>query len=190
MFSAVLDLPELAEQIEYPRQPLVLPNVIAEDHVRARIAGVRNLKHRAMLTLLYSVGLRSCELLAARIDHVDGERKQLRVHRGKGAKDRYVPLSTATLELLREYYREHRPRVYLFEGQYGGKYSASSLRRVCRKCIGRGAHPHALRHSCATHMLESGVDSRYIQALLGHASISTTQRYLQVARLAQPAPLL
>jgi len=190
LYTHVVGQPEKAMRIEYPRREQKLPDVIARDELVLKIRAIDNIKHQAMLTLMYSVGLRLGELLNMRIADVDGARAQIKVVHGKGGKDRYLPLSEATLLLLRNYYKRYRPASYLFEGQGGGRYTESSVRAICHKYLGRKVHPHMLRHSFATHMLERGTDSRYIQHMMGHGSMKTTQRYMQVAKVSQAEPMI
>jgi site-specific recombinase XerD len=152
----------------------------------AKLLGtLRNVKHRAMLTLIYSSGLRISELINMKIDDVDSQNMRLWVRNAKGRKDRITLLARHTLQLLRQYYRAYKPEVYLFEGQSGGRYSATSLRKVFQRAkkwagIHQPATVHTLRHSFATHLLEQGVNLRYLQQLPGHNSIRTTEIYTHV----------
>lgn len=140
-----------------------------------------------MLSLLYSCGLRSGELLALQPSHIDSERYLIFVKNGKGKKDRIVPLSSKILGMLRDYYRVFRPKRYLFEGQLVGEaYDARSLQLVLKAAAKRAGIDkpvtlHWLRHSYATHLLESGTDLRYIQEILGHSSSKTTEIYTHVS---------
>ena len=139
-----------------------------------------------MLTIVYSAGLRSGELIKLKIQDIDSDRMQIRIHQGKGKKDRVTLLSKNALVLLREYYKAYTPKKWLFEGQHGGQYTSSSLRKVLHssteKCkINKNIRLHDLRHSFATHLLESGTDIRYIQTLLGHSSSKTTEIYTHVS---------
>lgn len=190
LYTEVVKQPQKALKIEYHRREQKLPDVLDREFLVKRLGEIGNLKHRAMLRLTFSVGLRVGELLSLRICDVDGNRKQLKVCAAKGNKDRFLPISDDTLEMLRNYFRAYRPKVYLFEGQNGGKYSSTSVRNICRKYLGKGVHPHMLRHSFATHMLERGTDSRHIQHMLNHRSLKTTQRYMQVAKIEQAPPML
>ena len=145
-----------------------------------------NLKHKAIFTLCYSAGLRVGEILNLKLKDIDSDRMQIRIENGKGQKDRYSILSKKVLQLLREYVREYQPNEYLFEWQGGGQYSSSSIqalmRRYKKKCgITKKATPHTLRRSFATHLLDNGTDTRFIQELLGHKHISTTQIYTHVS---------
>jgi site-specific recombinase XerD len=183
LYAKVLNQPRKAVKLAYPRREQKLPNPLCHEFIVERIEKTENIKHKTMLTVLYACGLRRGEVLGLRITHIDGNRSTLKVVDGKGNKDRQIELSPDTLSLLREYFRAYHPSVYLFEGQKGGMYSPTSLGNVVKKHLGEDVHPHQLRHSFATHLLERGVDTRIIQKLLGHASIKTTQIYTHVARI-------
>ncbi|MBL7898856.1 MAG: tyrosine-type recombinase/integrase, partial [Crocinitomicaceae bacterium] len=168
-----------------PEKVEKLPKVLSKSEVQKIIAHTANIKHKCIVSLLYSAGLRRQELLDMKITDIDSARMMIRVNQGKGKKDRYTVLSTTLLEDLREYFKEWRPKEYLFEGISGEKYTASSVRSVLvgaakRAKIWKTVTPHMLRHSFATHLLEAGTDIRYIQTLLGHASTKTTEVYTQV----------
>lgn len=173
--------------LERPRTEKNLPTVLSLEEVRSILAATRNLKHRAILTTIYTHGLRISDLINLKIEHVDSKRGFLVVKQSKGKKDREVPLDKECLLLLREYFMEYRPEVFLFEGQDGGRYSVSSIRKVLSHSVAlaqvrkSGVTVHTLRHSYATHLLEQGVDLRYIQELLGHASSKTTEIYTHVS---------
>ena len=141
-----------------------------------------------MLSLIYACGLRRGELLNLKIGDIDSKRGLLRVNHGKGAKDRVVPISQRVVEMLREYYRTERTKVYLFEGMKKGKmYSGNSLQEVLKSAVNKAGIKkpvtlHWLRHSYATHLLESVTDLRFIQELLGHNSSKTTEIYTHVSQ--------
>ena len=171
----------------YPdRSEKKLPNVLSKEEVRSILNSIENLKHKAIITCIYSSGLRISELIDLKIEDIDSKRMLIKVRQAKGNKDRYVPLSIKLLELLRNYYREYKPKDYIFEGQNSSQYSTTSIRKVLkkalRKCnIKKAVTVHTLRHSYATHLLENGTDIRIIQELMGHNSIKTTQIYLHVS---------
>lgn len=175
------------ELVHRPKREKRLPNVLGKEEVKRILDAPRNLKHRAMLSLLYACGLRCGELLALRPGDLDGNRGLLVVRMGKGRKDRVTPLSRKTLDLLREYQEAYHPRHYLFEGQKEGEmYDARSLQNVLKQSvsaagIGKPVTLHWLRHSYATHLLEAGTNLRYIQEILGHSSPKTTQIYTHVS---------
>lgn len=171
--------------IERPIQEKALPIVLSMEEVASIIKVTINIKHRTMLMLTYSAGLRISEVLNLKIKDIDSKRMQIRVIQAKGKKDRYTLLSTKALAMLRVYFKAFQPEDWLFEGDRGGQYSSRSLQAVmhasCRKAgILKKASMHTLRHSFATHLLESGTDLRYIQSLLGHSSSITTEVYTHV----------
>jgi integrase/recombinase XerD len=168
------------------RREKKLPSVLSKNEVKRLINGLSNIKHKCIISLMYSAGLRISEVVGLEIIDIDSERMIITVRGAKNYKDRNLPLSEKILLLLREYYKEYSPNKYLFEGQKGGKYTASSIRqtfnRVVKKVgIKKNATPHTLRHSYATHLLEDGVDVRIIQKLLGHNSLNTTMIYTHIA---------
>ncbi|GAA4334227.1 tyrosine-type recombinase/integrase [Flaviaesturariibacter amylovorans] len=170
-----------------PKKPMTLPAVLAKSEVQSIIQGVKNLNHRTLLMTAYSAGLRVSELVNLKIVDIDSKRMMIHIHHGKGKKDRMVALSDKLLEVLRQYFREYRPKVYLFEGENGGPYSARSAQEVLKAAkqaagITKKGSIHLFRHSFATHLLESGTDIRYIQDLLGHYDLKTTVRYTHVAK--------
>lgn len=171
--------------IDRPRKERVLPNVFSTEEVRQIIAATPNTKHKTILMLLYSGGLRISELLNLEVEHVDSKRMQIKVINSKGNKDRYTLLSNLMLSQLRVYYKEYKPVTYLIEGRGGGQYSSSSAQAVLRAAMAQAgiekeASLKTLRHSFATHLLEAGTDLRYIQNLLGHQSSKTTEIYTHV----------
>ena len=173
--------------LERPKKSRILPSVLSQEEVLRIIQYTQNIKHRAILTLLYSCGLRIGELINLKLIDFHMDRKQLIVKKGKGRKDRYVSLADSFLPLLSNYYHSYKPTIYFVEEQNGGKYSAESirsfLRKSCKKAgIRKPVTPHTLRHSYATHLLENGVDLRYIQTLLGHSKPETTMIYTHVQR--------
>jgi len=169
-----------------PKEPKKLPGVLSTEEVSRLFKATPNLKHRCILKTIYSGGLRLGELCNLRIQDIQSDRKQIFVHGGKGKKDRYTTLSDSLLTELREYYKEYQPSYWLFEGQSGGQYSRSSVQAVLRKAVANSkinayATVHTLRHSYATHLLESGTSLRHIQELLGHASSKTTEIYTHLS---------
>ena len=173
--------------LERPKKSRKLPSVLSQEEVLRIIASTQNLKHRAILVLIYSCGLRISELINLELTDFYIERKQLIIKNGKGRKDRYISLADSFIPLLSNYYYSYQPKIYFVEGQKGGKYSAESVRQFLKKScikanITKTVTPHTLRHSYATHLLENGVDIRYIQSLLGHAKPETTMIYTHVRR--------
>ena len=185
-YEVVLAMPDRFYQIDRPIKGQRLPKIISKGQVLAIIENTNNIKHRCIVSLLYSSGLRRSELINLRVKDIDSERMLIRVEQGKGRKDRYTLLSESLLPLLRQYYRKWQPKEYLFEGQNGGKYSARSIAAIIDKASRRAKirqkiSPHVLRHSFATHLLENGTNLRQIQVLLGHNSSRTTEIYTHVA---------
>lgn len=164
-----------------------LPEVLSREEVRALLEQPLNIKHRAILTAIYACGLRISEACRLRVADIDSKRMVLRVWRGKGDKDRYVMLSPHLLKLLREYWQTAKPRPWMFPGQDPSRpITERSVSRVFEKAkkgaaISRPVCVHSLRHSFASHLLESGTDIRAIQVLLGHRSLRTTTVYLHVS---------
>ncbi len=169
-----------------PKNAKTLPNVLSKEETFRLIEVTTNLKHKALLALIYSSGLRISEAINMKITDIDSQRMLIHVKNAKGKKDRYTLLSTKVLGLLKEYYTIYKPTKFLFEGQFGEQYSSRSAQAVlhqsARKAeIKKRISLHTLRHSFATHLLESGTDLRYIQDLLGHSSPKTTMIYTHVS---------
>jgi integrase/recombinase XerD len=175
------------EKIHRPKTEKILPNVLSKQEVKLILNAHSNIKHKTMLSLIYSCGLRRSELLHLKPTDIDSKRGIVIIRQSKGKKDRIVPLSTKILEMLRRYYLDFKPSVWLFEGQNKGEmYAAKSLQSVLKQALqkARITKPvtlHWLRHSYATHLLENGTDLRYIQELLGHNSSKTTEIYTHVS---------
>jgi integrase/recombinase XerD len=169
-----------------PRPQNRLPNVLSKEEVKRILDAPVNEKHRVMLSLIYACGLRRSELIELIPDDLERDRKLLRIRQSKGFRDRVVPISDKVIRMIDLYITHFRPERYLFEGQYpGSRYGASSLDKVFKEAnkragLRRGVTLHGLRHSYATHLLESGTDLRYIQELLGHKSSRTTEIYTHV----------
>jgi len=154
--------------------------------VQKLIKVTNNIKHKTILLLIYSAGLRLGELLNLKIGDIDPKRVKVHVRQAKGKKDRYVVLSEKLLPLLREYYKKYKPKDYLIEGAKGGRYSDKSVQSIMKQAVKKAgirkkATVHTLRHSFATHLLDDGVDIRFIQELLGHVRLETTQIYTHVS---------
>lgn len=185
-FESVLGMPNRFYEIERPRKEKKLPKVLSKEDVLSVIANTNNLKHKCIVSLLYSSGIRRNELVNLKITDIDSKRMLIRIEAAKGNKDRYTLLSHFLLKDLRAYYKQYKPEKYIIEGMYGKQYSAQSIGKI----VGNAAEkagikisvtPHILRHSFATHLLEAGVDLRQIQVLLGHSSSKTTEIYTHVA---------
>jgi integrase/recombinase XerD len=187
-----------ADEIVCAKTPKRLPVILSREEVSSFLGAVRNLKHRAMLTTLYATGLRASELVALRVRDIDSQRMVIHVQQGKGRKDRYVMLSPKLLELLRAYWRVYRPAEWLFPGQNRQRPLDRRVAiQICaaaarRARLSKKITPHTLRHTFATHLLESGTNIRTIQVLLGHRSLRTTAMYTFVSAktlLDTPSPL-
>ena len=186
-FATLIDKKIDLAKIHRPRREKLLPNVLSKQEIKIILEAHSNLKHKSMLSLIYSCGLRRSELLHLKPSDIDSKRNIVIIRQSKGKKDRITPLSPKILALLREYYQLYKPKTYLFEGQESGTtYSEQSLQSVLKQALQKGniTKPvtlHWLRHSYATHLLESGTDLRYIQELLGHNSSKTTEIYTHVS---------
>ncbi|MBN2789550.1 MAG: tyrosine-type recombinase/integrase [Candidatus Delongbacteria bacterium] len=177
------------EYYELPRakKPLKLPIVFSEQEIVLLLDQVDNIKHRSILYLIYSAGLRISEAVKMKIADIDSKRNVIHVKGAKGKKDRTTLLSQKLLHLLREYYKVYKPKDYLFEGETGKQYSISTIQKIFKRAleksgIRKDATVHTLRHSFATHLLENGTDLRYIQQLLGHNSSKTTEIYTHITK--------
>jgi len=186
-YGVTLGLDAIPERIAYAREPQKLPVVLSADEVVRFLEAIPSLKSRAALTTVYATGLRVSEVVLLKISDIDSHRKVIRVEQGKGGKDRYVMLSPQLLRILRSYWRLTRPKLWLFPGR-DQEYPLVSnvLHAACRSArtvagLSKEVTVHTLRHSFATHLLESGADVRVIQVLLGHASLASTARYTRVA---------
>jgi integrase/recombinase XerD len=188
LFFKIIELKTLHPELIYrPKSPKLLPNVLSKEEVKQILDSPRNVKHKAMLSLIYSCGLRCGELLRLTLQDVDSKRGVLIIKQSKGRKDRIAPLSQKIVVLLRDYYVAFKPGLYLFEGQQKGMmYDERSLQNVLKQAIKKAGiykpvSLHWLRHSYATHLLENGTDLRYIQEILGHSSSKTTEIYTHVS---------
>lgn len=186
-FEQVLHREKLFFEIPRPKKPVQLPKVISAKDIKKLFEETVNLKHNLMLKLCYGMGLRVSEIINIKITDIDSANMQVLVEKAKGKKDRYANLPDSILQQLRDYYKAYKPVKYLFEGQYGGQYSIRSIQKVFKDAmkkarINKATGIHGLRHSFATHLLESGTDVKYIQELLGHNDIKTTLRYIHVSK--------
>ncbi len=175
------------EAIERPRKEKNLPEILSKKEIKYILDNIKNIKHKTIIAVIYSAGLRISEVINLRVKDIDSSRMLIHIKHAKGNKDRVVGLSAKLLVLLREYYRIYRPGDFLFYGQSDENYSPTSIRKffniaVKKAKIGKKVTVHTLRHSYATHLLEAGTDLRYIQNLLGHNSSKTTEIYTHVSR--------
>ena len=186
-FKVTLDRPETTRHLVFVFEPRKLPRVLPPEDVLRLLESAPNPKSKAALSVAYGAGLRAMEVVALKITDIDSQRMLIRVEMGKGRRDRFAMLSPQLLELLRDWYRIARPRLFLFPGRDKiGPMTPRQLNRICHMAAELAGlpiwvAPHTLRHSFATHLLEQHIDIRVIQVLLGHAKLDTTARYTQVA---------
>lgn len=185
-YEIVLEMPNRFYAVERPRPETKLPKVISLAEVKSIIQNTNNIKHKCIVSLLYSAGLRRGELINLKPSDIDSKRMVITIRQAKGNKDRLTILSEGVLRDLRTYFMEWKPKTYLFEGPMGVQYSPESVLKIVKEAsrkagITKRVTPHTLRHSFATHLLENGTDLRYIQVLLGHSDTKTTEIYTQVA---------
>jgi site-specific recombinase XerD len=178
-------------KVKRPRKEKKIPQVLSRWEVEKLLSFIQNAKHYALISLAYSTGMRRSELLSLKPENIDSQRKVIVVYKGKGNKQRQIPVKNSLLDLLRGYYRVYRPKVFLFEGYKPGKaYTPSSFRKILNRAaaeakIKKKITPHILRHSFATHLLESGVNLKQVQMILGHSSMKTTSIYLHVTDMSR-----
>jgi len=190
LFNNTLDDPRRMERVNRPKVEKKIPSVLSQEEVLLLFESTKNLKHKTFLMTIYSAGLRVGEACNLRVEDIDSARMRIIVRNGKGHKDREVTLSEYLLTSLRVYFKQYQPDNYLFPGKDKTKaYSQSSARAILKKSVKRSgitkkATPHTLRHSYATHMMDKGIDLRFIQALLGHKSIKTTLHYCHLSKSA------
>jgi len=186
-YGVTLDQAIIPERIPYAREPRKLPTVLSAEEIVRFLEAVSSLKSRVALTTAYAAGLRVSEVAALKVADIESDRMVMRIENGKGGKQRYVMLSAPLLGVLRSYWRRTRPSLYLFPGRTADKpIEPTVLHAACRSAaaaagIDKRVSVHVLRHSFATHLLESGTDIRIIQVLLGHEHLSTTARYTRVS---------
>ncbi|RUT78989.1 tyrosine-type recombinase/integrase [Ancylomarina longa] len=174
-------------KVKRPRREKKIPQVLSPQQVLSLLSSISNVKHYALVSLAYATGMRRNEVLQLCIKDIDSARNMIIVNRGKGNKQRQIPINNSLIKTLREYYKQYRPLKFLFEGyRVGLSYSATSfcriLQRACKKAkINKRVTPHTLRHSFATHMLERGLNLKQLQLILGHNAMKTTSIYLHVA---------
>jgi integrase/recombinase XerD len=186
-FKTTLDRPETTRHLVFVHEPRKLPRVLSPEDVLRLLEAAPNAKYKAALAVAYGAGLRAMEVVSLKVSDIDSQRIVIRVEQGKGRKDRFAMLSPQLLDLLRDWYRIARPRIYLFPGRDKiGPMTTRQLNRICHMAaevagLPRWVSPHTLRHSFATHLLEQNIDVRIIQVLLGHSKLETTARYTQVA---------
>ena len=187
-YEQVLQKDRSFYDLQRPKKSKTIPNVLSQKEVISLLSTPNNIKHKAILTVIYSAGLRISEVIRLRIEDIHSDEGFIFIKGAKGKKDRKTILSDHLLHILRRYYIMHKPAYWLFEGADGGQYSTTSINKIFRKAvtiakINAWATPHTLRHSFATHLLQQGVNLRVIQSMLGHASAKTTQIYTHVLNI-------
>jgi integrase/recombinase XerD len=181
LYEKVLEKKYDKVSFERPKKERHLPQVIDKNYIITQINKINNLKHKTILSLTFSIGLRVSEVVNLKISDIDSKRMLIFIRNAKGKKDRIVPLSVNILNLLRIYYLIYKPKEYLFNGQFQLKYSTGSCQKIFKKYIDHNSHFHILRHSCFTSLLENGTDLRIIQKIAGHSSSKTTEIYTHVS---------
>ncbi|HVH72876.1 MAG TPA: tyrosine-type recombinase/integrase, partial [Candidatus Dormibacteraeota bacterium] len=193
LYKKTLKRRDLAfDDLPFPKQPHTLPTVLSQNEVTRLIEAAANRMHHTLLILLYATGMRRSEAALLKVDDIDSQRMVIHIHRGKGLRDRDVPLTPKLLEVLRDYWRWKKPRVYLFPSKMGNHsveqpISDKTIWNACRAAatragINKKLSPHTLRHCFATHLLESGADLRTIQLLMGHERLEDTTIYLHLSQ--------
>jgi integrase/recombinase XerD len=186
-YEKILGRPPEPYYIQRPKSERKLPVVLSEEEVIMILKQIDNLKHKCIIYIIYSAGLRLSEVVNLQVNDIDSKRRVITIRHGKGAKDRFTLLSEKVLQMLREYYREYHPKEWLFEGISGGQYSMRSVQEILKKALSKTnirkhVSIHTLRHSFATHLLEHGIDLTYIQDFLGHTNPKTTQIYTHITQ--------
>jgi integrase/recombinase XerD len=185
-FKLVLNREEIFDQVIKPKATKSLPKVLSKEEVKKLFVTTTNLKHLLVLKMAYGMGLRVSELIALKYRNIDFDRDQVHIEAAKGKKDRYVNLPRTLIPLLQDYLKVYQPVDYLFEGQFANQYTTRSAQAVFKNAmekakITKSVGIHGLRHSYATHLLEAGTDMVFIQKLLGHSAIKTTEMYAKVS---------
>src|ERR1700676_732254 len=186
-FKVTLDRPETTRHLTFVREPRKIPVVLSLEEIARLLEAAPGPKYKAALSIAYGAGLRAMEVVGLKVCDVDSKRMMIRVEQGKGRKDRFAMLSPQLLELLRDWWRIARPKVWMFPGRDPvNPMTTRQFNRICHMAaelagLPKWVAPHTLRHSFATHLLEQHIDIRVIQVLLGHAKLDTTARYTHVA---------
>lgn len=189
-YKSIIHQPKKFKFIPYPKKEKSLPKVIDKEYLLSCIEKIQNKKHKAIIALAYSTGMRVSEICNLLISDIDSIRMIIMIRQSKGRKDRIVALSFKILDILRDYFKEYKPKEYLFNGQFDLQYSHRSCNSIVKRYIGKDYHFHNLRHSNATALLEAGTDLRIIQKHLGHSSSKTTEIYTHVStNILQKIPL-
>ncbi len=185
-YKITIGMPCKIQKIPYPKAEKKLPIVLSQDEVQRMFTVCENLKHKVILALLYSCGLRVSELINLKWSHVDRSRMIINIVAGKGKKDRQVMLPEVLIPLLEKYYKEYKSFPYVLKGQFSEQYSAKSVGEVMKQLaakanITKRVYTHLMRHNCFTHMVENGTDINLIQKLAGHNNVKTTMMYTHIS---------
>lgn len=177
-YAEIVKQPNKISDLPSAKREQKLPTVLSQNEIKIGISKITNLKHKCIVKLLYGTGMRISDVINMKPHWIRRDEGIIRIEQGKGKKDRQVMLDIELLKDIENYYRAYLPKVYLFNGQDKPRYSEKSIQSIVKKFL--NTHPHALRHSFATHLMESGINQRFIQDMLGHSSSKTTERYTRV----------
>lgn len=185
-YKITIGMPSKIQKIPYPKSEKKLPIVLSQEEVQRMFDVCDNLKHKVILALLYSTGMRVSELINLKWEHLDRSRSIINIIAGKGNKDRQVMLSNDLHPLLEKYWKEHKSFPYILKGQFSDKYSSRSVGQVMKQLaekakINKRVYAHLMRHNCFTHLVENGIDINLIQKLAGHSNVKTTLLYTQIS---------
>lgn len=180
-YVMTVGMPNKTTSIPYPKKEYKLPRIINQEETKRKILDIKNSKHKAILMIAYCCCLRVSEVTNLKVSDIDDKQNLVLIRQAKGGKDRYVKISDTTLVVLRDYYKEHKPKEYLFEGQFGGKYSTRSCEEIYHKYIDVNTSFHSLRHAGLTSMIEKGTNILAVQVVAGHKKPSTTAIYYHVS---------
>lgn len=180
-YQLTVGMPVKLDKIPYPKKEKKLPRILNQEEIKSKILAIENLKHRAVLAIAYCCGLRVSEVINLLISDIDGKKHLVLIRQAKGKKDRYTKISESTLEILREYYKEFKPKNYLFNGQFSNKYSTRSCEEIYHKYIDAETSFHQLRHANITSQVEAGTNLLAIGVAVGHTNPRTTSAYYHVS---------
>ncbi len=181
-YAMTVKMPKKVTSIPYPKKAKTIPRIIDKDYLIDCIQKISNLKHKAIIQIAFSTGMRVSEVINLKIVDIDSSRMLINIRGAKGNKDRIVRLTDSTLNLLRDYYRKFKPKTFMFNGQFSLKYSSTSCNNIVKKYLGKKYHFHELRHASLTSMIDCGTDVSIVQKIAGHNSVKTTMGYLHVSK--------
>ncbi len=185
-YKITVGMPAKIQKIPYPKSEKKLPIVLSQEEVQKMFSVCENLKHKVILALLYSCGLRVSELINLKWSQIDRSRMIINIIKGKGSKDRQVMLDASLIPLLEKYFYEYQTKTYILSGQFSDKYSSTSVNQVMKQLaekakINKRVYTHLMRHNCFTHMVENGTDINLVQKLAGHSNVKTTLLYTHIS---------